>query len=37
VGCFITVSPELQLGFVVKAEDNILLLSDIRRPETKAN
>jgi hypothetical protein len=34
VGYFITSRPELQLSFVLKVEDNILLLGFIRQAQT---
>jgi len=37
VGYFITVRPVLQLGSVLKVEDNILLLGFIRQAETIAD
>jgi hypothetical protein len=37
VGYFIMSSPELQLGFVLKVEDNILLLGFIRQAQTVAD
>ena len=37
VGYFIASSPELQLGFVLKVEDNILSLGFIRQAQTIAD